>query len=136
MVKDLVVEAGGKNTYAPNLKPTLPPQDYDLQMGFLLSYQGVANTQFADVMKVTVSDPPVSAWDPKYLFVQAILGLSVMALGYWLSNTYVMPYFEDPKAKKETTTTSGVVPGEKGYDEAWIPKHHLQTGTKKTRKTK
>ena len=62
-----------------------------------------------------------------------------MGAGYLLSHTYLMPYFEEQpkhvKKAEESSHNAGVVPNEKGYDEAWIPQHHL-AHAKKTRKTK
>lgn len=109
-------------------------------MFFLVGYKGVSTVIETDVIKVTVSDPPVSAWDPKLLFVQLVVALSVMGVGYWISNTYITPYFEEQqlrgsKKDEKSTTKSGVAAGPKGYDESWIPPHHLNAN-KKTKKTK
>lgn len=135
------MEANGVQTFTTNLKLILPPQDFDLAFSFLCAFEGGMSTFEAESIAITVSDPPISIWDPKFVIAQLILGLTVIGLGYWVANAFVFPYFEDTQkpAKKIVVEaepqTSGVVPNDKGYDEAWIPQHHLDSG-KKTRKTK
>lgn len=117
----------------------MPPDDFILRLFFLVNYQGVATAIETNDIKVTVSDPPLSAWDPKLLFAQLIVGLLVTGIGYWISNAYVSPYFNDqprPVQKEAVATKSGVAVGAKGYDESWIPQHHLNSNVKKSRKVK
>ncbi|KAF5099604.1 hypothetical protein D0Z03_000978 [Geotrichum reessii] len=137
-ISDLTVEANSVKWFVRSIKPTLPPTDFDLHFSFIVGYENRFVTVPVPPVSVTISDPPISAWDPKLLFVQVILGGVVMALGYYLSNTYVLPYFVDPAERKKATTVTKKNESNantQGYDESWIPKHHLTGVSKKSRKT-
>lgn len=140
-IDPILVEARGVQAFSTNLKVTLPPKDFDVAFNFLCAYEGGMSSFELDPIAVRVSDSPISILDPRFVIAQIILALTVIGLGYWVSNAFVLPYFEEQQksAPKKVVVeaepqTSGVVVGEKGYDEAWIPQHHLTSG-KKTKKT-
>lgn len=125
----LAIEPGQNSTFDAKIMVNLPPDDFNLIISFFVGYQGEMIVIEADPIKVTISDPPVSFFDPKFLFVQLVLGLSVIGIGYALSNSYLIPYFESKKSdsslKKQIVEKKSVNPGTKGYDESWIPSQHL-----------
>ncbi|KAF5096926.1 hypothetical protein D0Z00_002586 [Geotrichum galactomycetum] len=136
-LSDVTVEGNSVKSFITNIKPTLPPTDFDLYFNFIVGYERQFSSVSIRPVSVTISDPPISAWDPKLLFVQVILGGAVMILGYYLSNTYILPYFVDPAESKKAAAVAdkkASASKAKGYDESWIPKHHLTGGNKKTRK--
>lgn len=139
----LLIEANGGQTFTTNLKLILPPTDFDLTLSFLLAFEGAMSTYTLEPIAVTVSDPSISILDPKLILATIILGLTVAGLGYFGVSQFLLPYLEEqkPVAKKQPVVVAepeavGVVPGEKGYDESWIPQHHLAGGKKSVRKTK
>lgn len=140
-VGPILIESNGFHTLTTDLKVTLPPQDFDLVFTLLLAFEGGMSAFDVDPISVTVSDPPISILDPKLLLANLILCLTVIGVSYWGVTAFALPYFEEKKqaAPKKVVEAepqaSGVVPGEKGYDESWIPQHHLNAG-KKPRKTK
>lgn len=142
-VGPILLEANGEHTLHTALKVTLPPQDFDLGISFLCAFEGGMSAFELDPIAVTVSDPPISFWDPKLILANLILALTVLSLGYVGSISFVIPYFEEKQkaaaVKKPVVEAepqaSGVVLNDKGYDESWIPQHHLNAD-KKTRKTK
>jgi hypothetical protein len=136
-LSDVTVEGNSVKSFITNVKPTLPPTDFDLYFNFIVGYERQFSSVSIRPISVTISDPPISAWDPKLLFVQAILGGAVMILGYYLSNTYILPYFVDPAESKKAAADAykkASASKAQSYDESWIPKHHLTGSNKKTRK--
>lgn len=132
-LSDVTIEGNSVKSFITNVKPTLPPTDFDLYFNFIVGYEKQFSSVSINPVSVTISDPPISAWDPKLIFVQVILGGGVMILGYYLSNTYILPYFVDPTDTKKVDADKKT-PKAQGYDESWIPKHHLTGGNKKSRK--
>lgn len=137
-ITNFIAEANSNKSYSTDVKTTLPPQDFDLEFYFLVGYEGISEYVSSDLYQVSVLDPPVSSWDPKFLFVQLIIGATVLVGTFWISNTYVIPFYlgDYLKDKSKDDSKSGVVPNDKGYDESWIPPHHLKKTEKKIRKVK
>lgn len=124
------VKSGEKFNIKHKISVTLPPTDFDLNVVLLGDYEKQIASIDAGKVAVTVEDQPISALDPKLILVQAIIALTTIGLGYFLSTTFLMPYLEPKKKAKETkkddTRPAGVQPNEKGYDESWIPETHLK----------
>lgn len=88
---------------------------------------------------VAIVDPYVSPFSWKFLVAQVVLGLTAAALGYYAVTVYAIPYAtgtygvekKPVRAKPVAPAGSGVKTGPKGYDESWIPKHHLDQDKKK-----
>ncbi|KAF5122933.1 hypothetical protein DV495_004126 [Geotrichum candidum] len=146
-VGSVVVPPQGEHTLATGLKIALPPHDFDLRFNFLVAYEGGVSDFEVDPVKVTVTDPEISLFDARLIIAQALLALTVIGLGYVAYVLGLSPYLEDRKAaagpsaaeiekkkKQEQQQAAGVVPNENGYDESWIPQHHLGS-SKKTKKT-
>lgn len=126
------IKAGEKYTIKHSLLSTLPPLDFDLKMFLLGEYEEQVARIEVEPIAVSVEDPPISIFDPKLIFVQIILGLTLSGIVYVVGTTYLKPYLE-PKKKAHTSSSeasskkvSGVKPNEKGYDESWIPENHLK----------
>lgn len=92
---------------------------------------------------VSIVDPYVSPLSFKFLLAQIVLGITAAALGYYVVNVYAIPYAmgtygQEKKpvraAKPVVPAGSGVKTGPKGYDESWIPKHHLEQEKVKVKK--
>lgn len=91
---------------------------------------------------VTVVDPAVSPVSIKFIFAQIVLGITAAALGYYVATTYAIPYAtgtygqekKPVRAKVVVPAGTGVKTGPKGYDESWIPKHHLEQEKVKVKK--
>lgn len=131
-VGPLSVESGNNTSFDTKILVNLPPEDFDLVLSFFVGHQNEMVIIKTDPIKVTVVDPPVSFFDPKFLFVQLILGLTVVAIGYFVSNTYLMPYLDTKKTagpKAAVSEKKRVNVGDKGYDQSWIPSHHLQNAS-------
>ncbi|KAF5101560.1 hypothetical protein D0Z00_000835 [Geotrichum galactomycetum] len=144
-VGSVVVPPQGEHILSTGLKISLPPHDFDLRFNFLVAFEGGVSDFEVDPVKVTVTDPEVSIFDARLIIAQALLALTAIGLGYAAYVLGLSPYLEDRKAaagpsaaeiekKKQEQQTSGVVLNENGYDESWIPQHHLNSN-KKTKKT-
>ncbi|EPS44733.1 hypothetical protein H072_1264 [Dactylellina haptotyla CBS 200.50] len=107
-------------------------QDVILELGLLLtskkSERIIQYTAYNGT--ISVAEPPTSLLDPQILFLYLfILGL-VGGGGYLAYETWVVPMLPKPKrvrttAPVEAKTTSADV-GKGGFDESWIPEHHLK----------
>ncbi|KAH6909051.1 hypothetical protein BKA70DRAFT_1277305 [Coprinopsis sp. MPI-PUGE-AT-0042] len=110
------------------------PGDYRLNVWIEHSIEGKKHRADAYQMDVTVIEPPFSVFDIKliltYLIVAALLG----GAGYLAYDAY----FPQPKAKKAkkqevSAPVTVTATGAGGYQEEWIPEHHLKkTKSKKT----
>lgn len=135
----LAVEPGKNVTFEGKIKVTLPPEDFDLVLNFFVGAQGdMAVVKHAPI-RVSIVDPAVSVFDPKFLLAQIILALTVGMLGYVGYFSYLQPYLQSTKPVVANTpvkkgSVAAVVEkkkaGEKGYDESWIPKEHLSASGK------
>ncbi|KAF8968018.1 hypothetical protein BDZ97DRAFT_1975279 [Flammula alnicola] len=79
---------------------------------------------------VTVVDPELSIFDLKLLSTYAIVAAILGGLVYLAYATFV-PQSKKPRAKKTTAAVSAPVgsvtaTGAGGYQEEWIPEHHLR----------
>ncbi|KAI0925902.1 hypothetical protein AcW1_008213 [Taiwanofungus camphoratus] len=87
---------------------------------------------------VTIVEPEMSWFDLKMLSTYLVVGALLSGLGYYAYLTFV----PQPKKRKTPRTVSSVsspvgtvtATGAGGYQEEWIPEHHLKKS--KTRKTK
>ncbi|KAF8199652.1 hypothetical protein BJ912DRAFT_949819 [Pholiota molesta] len=86
---------------------------------------------------VTVVDPELSIFDLKLLSTYAMVAAIFGSLAYLAYTTFV-PQTKKPRAKKTTTESisspiSATATGAGGYQEEWIPEHHLRK-TKSSKK--
>ncbi|CAN6647844.1 hypothetical protein TRVA0_022S01970 [Trichomonascus vanleenenianus] len=148
---DTTVQPNSQHKIQQRLSVQLPPYDFDLAVqafALLASEQesnGIALIESSNRARVSIVDPPVSWFDPRLILAIALLLASVTISGYYLVTLIVLPYIsgspmgkpvEKKPAKVESSQarSSGVQPGEKGYDESWIPEHHLKQSKRRTKK--
>jgi len=114
-------------------------QDAVLELGMLISAGGKMVQYMAYNGTISVAEPETSLLDPQVLFLYLILTSLVAGGGYLAYSTWVVPMLpkkkRTPRAAATTTApseakTTGVdaaVPaGKGGFDESWIPEHHLK----------
>ncbi|KAF1815549.1 hypothetical protein P152DRAFT_429641 [Eremomyces bilateralis CBS 781.70] len=95
---------------------------------------------------VSVVEAPISLLDPQILFLYVFLSGVFVATCAFIYNTWVAPLFPKksaPKSRKpETPRPVATTTGAQGYDESWIPAHHVNrpeakrsksSGTKKSK---
>ncbi|KAF5093545.1 hypothetical protein D0Z03_002370 [Geotrichum reessii] len=145
-IGSIVIPPQGKHILSTGLKVTLPPHDFDLRFNFLVAFEGGVSVFEADPIKITVTDPEISVFDLRLIIAQALLVLTALGIGYIVYTLGLSPYLEERKAatgpssaeiekkQQQEQQTSGVIPNENGYDESWIPQHHLNAN-KKSKKT-
>uniref|UniRef100_A0A060T9V6 ARAD1D17644p n=1 Tax=Blastobotrys adeninivorans TaxID=409370 RepID=A0A060T9V6_BLAAD len=115
----------------------LAPYDFDLALVLLAQYQEQLAAIQVGPLPVSIYDPPISSLDPRLLLIELILVATVGAVGYFGVYKLLLPYLgvapaPKKKAKKSGSSTptsgasSGVNANGKGYDESWIPEHHLR----------
>ncbi|KAK9455055.1 hypothetical protein V1511DRAFT_499317 [Dipodascopsis uninucleata] len=121
------------------------PKDYLLRIGLLVEYDGQFLQYLGYNSTITVADPPLSFFDPQLLILYVILGAMFGAGGYYVYNNYLKQYYAPKKSASKTTkskprasvsaTSTGADPA-KGYDESWIPEHHLRSKSPKPKAVK
>ncbi|ANB12921.1 hypothetical protein AWJ20_1199 [Sugiyamaella lignohabitans] len=123
-----------------SLKFNLPPKEFNLGFVFYLQHdEEFFSFKLDQKMPLFIADPPISSFDPRLILVQIITGVTVGFIGYFLTKTYVAPVFDrlGDKKKKPAPVKKAAAPVEKdeaassGYDESWIPEHHLKTRSSK-----
>lgn len=143
---DPPVNVDGNAGYAEivqNLKVDLGPADY--LVNFVL--YGQHGQEFValnvEPRPFTVKDKEISSWDLKLIFSEVVLAGTFGLIGYLLSSWYLLPWLEsklprpstetEEKPSKAVKTTKTKKSKEKessptgsGYDESWIPEHHLK----------
>ncbi|KAF3908634.1 hypothetical protein AA313_de0202800 [Arthrobotrys entomopaga] len=127
------IPAQGTTNVPYSFVPNMHAQDVVFELGVLFhSKEGdgkmIQHTAYNGT--ISVAEPPTSLFDPQILFLYIfILGL-VGAGGYVAYQTWVVPMLPKPKRVRrevptEAKTTSADVP-KGGFDESWIPEHHLK----------
>ncbi|KAK9246575.1 hypothetical protein V1506DRAFT_534626 [Lipomyces tetrasporus] len=124
------------------------PKDYFLRVGLLIEYEGQLVQYLGYNSTITVQDPPLSYFDPQMIFLYIILSGIFGVGGYFVYNNYVKSYLAPKKTsgKKRAKSATPVTPSNttaettgtdsKGYDESWIPEHHLRSKSPKPKMTK
>jgi hypothetical protein len=139
-VGPLTIEPGSQDTLIHNVRVDLPPIDFDLSFTVFVQYSGEFLSLSLKPETVVVNDAPISGWDPRLILVQLIIAVSAAGVGYLLSKRVILPYLETKfpdaaaKTKKEESKSGRASPAvnlnKKGYDESWIPEHHLKSKKK------
>ncbi|KAI0050458.1 hypothetical protein FA95DRAFT_1603474 [Auriscalpium vulgare] len=136
---DKLIKAANNNTYGVALidgaKIQVPytfyseykPGDVKLNVWIDTLSEGERERVQAFGSIVTVVEPELSIFDFKLLTTYAIVLGLVSALGYFAYVTFV-PQAKKPKAKKAAVSAPVTVTatGAGGYQEEWIPEHHLR----------
>lgn len=100
----------------------------DFQLGdFVLT--PVVYVAFKDELKAvqakaqltTLRDPPVSFFNPQFLFLEFVLLALFGSLGYYLYNDKLQAYLKQTEPVTKAAEVSG---GSTSYDPNWIPAHH------------
>ncbi|KAK7204840.1 hypothetical protein BZA70DRAFT_280126 [Myxozyma melibiosi] len=125
------------------------PKEYFLRIVLVIEYEGQLVQYLSYNSTVYVEDPPLSIFDPQMLFLYLILIALFGAAGYYTFTSYIQPkYFPKKKAtkKRAAPAAASTVTAEsaaqstsvnaKGYDESWIPEHHLRSKSPKPRAVK
>ncbi|KAF3932872.1 hypothetical protein ABW19_dt0200510 [Dactylella cylindrospora] len=112
--------------------PNMHAQDVVFELGVLFaSKEGGKVVQYTAYNgTISVAEPPTSLLDPQVLFLYLVLTGLVAGGGYLAYNTWVVPILPKPKKVRaapveSAKTTSAEVP-KGGFDESWIPEHHLK----------
>ncbi|KAK2029398.1 signal sequence receptor alpha chain [Colletotrichum zoysiae] len=138
---DLTIEAGDKKAVPYSFALDANPQDVLLQL------IAVVSNAKGDVFQVqaynstaSIVEPPTSIFDPQIIFLYLFLSGAFAGTLYFVYKTWIealFPQAKKAKSSKKARTVSVTVPladsdatGEatstgKGYDESWIPDHHI-----------
>ncbi|EFQ28122.1 signal sequence receptor alpha chain [Colletotrichum graminicola M1.001] len=138
---DLTIEAGDKKAVPYSFALDANPQDVLLQL------IAVVSNAKGDVFQVqaynstaSIVEPPTSIFDPQIIFLYLFLSGAFAGTLYFVYKTWIealFPQAKKAKSSKKARTVSVTVPladsdataeatsTGKGYDESWIPDHHI-----------
>jgi len=131
------IPAGEKHTVPYNFVLDMMPQDTVVE---LLAVLGNKDGQVFQIEAhsgpASIVEPPTSILDPQIIFLYLFLTGLFGATLYFVYNTWIASLF--PAAAKPAKKTkkieveplsgsesAGVTTGADGYDESWIPQHHI-----------
>ncbi|KAG5357249.1 Increased recombination centers protein 22 [Yarrowia sp. C11] len=133
-VGPIVVESGKTGALTHQFETRLDAKVYRNVIQVYIQHGNEVYQVHAFDGPVVIVDPHVSPLSYKFIIAQVVLGITAAALGYYVVTSYAIPYAtgtygqekKPVRAKPVAPAGSGVKMGPKGYDESWIPKHHLQ----------
>lgn len=113
--------------------PNMHAQDVVFELGLVFGLKDGRAAQYTAYNgTISVAEPPTSLLDPQIMFLYLFILGVVSGGGYLAYQTWVVPMLPKPKrvrptpvAPVEAKTTSAEVP-KGGFDESWIPEHHLK----------
>lgn len=132
---DLTVEPGEKKSVPYSFVQDMQPQDVKLQLVAVLSNDKGDTFQVpAYDASASIVEAPTSILDPQIIFLYLFLSGLFGGTLYFVYKTWLEALFPQAKrSKKPKQATIAVpvpvesedaVPG-KGYDQSWIPDHHI-----------
>ncbi|RFU28293.1 hypothetical protein B7463_g8037, partial [Scytalidium lignicola] len=155
---DIEIGAGENQVVPYSFTTDLNPEDLRLSVVALIATKAGAIYQVSAYNgTVSVVEAPTSLFDPQIIFLYLFLLAAFVGTLYFVYKTWVEPLFPQKRkgggrraapAKKVDTPSSPTTDGSavatgasKGYDESWIPEHHLnrpkakrvQSGSSKTK---
>jgi len=148
---NIEIPAGGKESLSYGFATELHPQDLRLNLAAVLTdNKGAYYTVQAYNETVAVVEPDTSIFDPQIIFLYLFILAVFVGVIYAAYNTLVAPYFpakrskgkDGSRAKKSSGGSKKVDPADavpvqgadgpavasgasKGYNEEWIPAHHI-----------
>ncbi|KAF4553821.1 Translocon-associated protein (TRAP) alpha subunit-like protein [Elsinoe fawcettii] len=145
------IQAGQAESFSYSFVNEMHPQDLTLALTAVIQDQkgAVYTYQFFN-QTVSVVEAPSSIFDPQVIFLYLILAAAFGGTCYFIYNTWITTFFPQKRgkgkggerAKKSSGGSKKVDPAEQvsvvgadgpavtsgaqGYDQSWIPAHHLQ----------
>ncbi|KAH8891376.1 hypothetical protein GQ53DRAFT_154955 [Thozetella sp. PMI_491] len=139
---DLSIPAGESKSLPFNFVLDMNPQDIIVELQAII---GNAKGQVFQVQAhsglATIVEPPTSIFDPQIIFLYLFLTGLFGATLYFVYKTWIETLFPQarraPKTPKKVKKVEAVDPlsgsestgeatgADKGYDESWIPNHHI-----------
>jgi hypothetical protein len=141
---DALVEPGESKELPYSFAQDMMPRDVRLLLVAVV--KGADGSLFqisAHNGTASIVDAPISFFDPQIIFLYLFLSAFFGGVGYWVYKTWVetlFPQTRAPRAPRKTRKTTTPVEPEplsgsesatiatgsgKGYDESWIPDHHI-----------
>ncbi|ETN41850.1 uncharacterized protein HMPREF1541_03789 [Cyphellophora europaea CBS 101466] len=134
------IPAGEKQTLPYRFQTNMHPQELRLNLAAVVSKDETFYTMQAYNGTISVVDPDSSFFDPQMIFLYFFLVACAVGVGYAFYHIWVVPYFPQLQQKKSRgqkpikkaepvevdAAGPAVTTSSKGYDESWIPAHHLQ----------
>ncbi|KAK6359679.1 hypothetical protein TWF696_000822 [Orbilia brochopaga] len=128
------IPASGVANVPYSFVPNMHAQDVVFELGVVFSVkEGGRVAQYTAYNgTISVAEPPTSLLDPQILFLYLFILGVVSGGGYLAYQTWVVPMLPKPKRVRPTPVapaeakTSSAEVSKGGFDESWIPEHHLK----------
>lgn len=128
----IVVKPGTSDIFRQKINLHMEAGNYVLSPSVFVAYDDDLKVMQARSQLLTVTEEPISLFDPQLLLLEVLLVASVAAALYFYNPNILQDYFKGTAPVKAPVPAKGSTTG---YDPNWIPKTHLQEKKKpKTRK--
>jgi len=130
-VGPLVLGTNETKTFVQDIPLNLIPDTYIFSPQVFIVLEDQIKMVPVRGQMATVSDLPISWFNPQLLFLELILISTLVGAGYFAYQTWGKQYVSSSipsqgKAKKQPVAASASASGSKSYDSSWLPEHHLQ----------
>lgn len=133
-VGPIVLEPGMSHKFSQSINLNLYPNNYILSPVLFVSRGDAFVTATPRPQLASVSDTPISMFNPQLLFLEIVLLATFAGIGYLLYESFGKAYFKGTAPTKKpvkTPTASSPAPEGKSYDSSWIPEGHIKKTKKK-----
>lgn len=136
-VGPIVLEQGQSQQFKQLVELNLIPGNYILAPIVYVVVEEQLVQFEAETQLASVSDRPISFFNPQLLFLELILVGTIGLVGYFGYLTFGKPYFKKvaPVKKPNKVARASSPETAKSYDSSWIPENHLNRKTKKNTKS-
>lgn len=128
----IVVANGESKTFVQDIPLDLVADNYLLNPQVYIVMNDVIKMIPVRGQLATVTDLPISWFNPQFLFLMIVLTVSFVGLGFAAYDIWGKRYLKgtSPIQPKQRPASTGIpsvyTSGSKTYDESWLPEHHLQ----------
>lgn len=131
-VGPLVIEPGQTAEVIQKIDLNFDPGSYFLAPQVYVTFNEQLKVIQARAQLAIVKEVPISIFNPKLLFLEALFLVVICGFGYFFYASYLQTYFNKTASITKNTNASGK---SSGFDPSWVPSHHQVTQKKtKTRK--
>jgi len=131
-VGPLTVQPGLTESFNQKIPLNVLPANYRIVPQLFVAHEEKVKHVAIRGQLATITDAPVSIFNPQLLFLELVLLVSGAGLAYFVYQIWGKQYFQGTapiapsKLRALSPSSEGTATGGKTYDESWIPEGHLK----------